>query len=666
MKKSIRLTLSFVLVFALFMAATFSGYVQAAETSSDSDTAFYDDFSGSSLDTSKWLVASKNWGGTDKTTGQCYNGGVIPENVSVADGKLVLTGNGNLYTGNLKGINKDGSVRTDGKRTGAAIATKDYYGSGSYEITAKISPELGACSAMWTFEYEEYYPGDALYKKMPVGGNDYYAVNHEIDIEMPGRPNAAHVDQSFNYALCNTWIGENNSEETTHYTDIGTAQNDGQYHTYRFDWHTGDDGVEPCVEFYFDGVLTYRSTTNIPTNKSRLWLGLWFPNGWAGTPDFDTTAFEIDSVKITPFHESGDTEQHESFPNDGWAVVTEPENPGTSGGTGDKGEGGSESGGTTGGDTSGSETSSTNLITNGDFTDGSSGWTLSGGAAAGKDCVLLASGSDTDSMTQTVTVKPSTTYTLQAGITTPGAIVQYGVRDYNGRYTELSQTADADGNVKLTFTTASWIREVTVYFQVLRYQTNTDSASISKVSLTEGTGQTSPDTDHQGGSGDVSGDGSQTGGSESGGSTDTGSGGTTGGDTGGSETASTNLLVNGNFTDGINGWILSGSAASGKDCVLLASGSDTDTCCQKVQVKPNTTYVLTADVLSSGSEIEFGVRDYNARYSNLHDTSTADGVKSIEFTTGSGTSSLTVYAQVLRYQTNSSPCTLQSLTLTEK
>ena len=89
-----------------------------------------------------------------------YNGGVIPQNVSVQNGKLVLTGNGNLYQGDLKGVNKDGSQRADGKRTGAAIATKDYYASGSYEVVAKVSPEFGACSAIWTFEYEEDWEED--------------------------------------------------------------------------------------------------------------------------------------------------------------------------------------------------------------------------------------------------------------------------------------------------------------------------------------------------------------------------------------------------------------------------------------------------------------------------------------------------------------------------
>lgn len=276
-------------------------------TSEQIEDVFYDDFSSGTLDPDKWLVAYKNWGGKVTENGEKvdYNGGVIPQNVSVQNGKLVLTGNGNLYQGDLKGVNKDGSQRADGKRTGAAIATKEYYASGSYEVVAKVSPELGACSAIWTFEYEENWDTGAI-------------TNHEIDIEMPGRPNAEKTNQSYQYALCNTWIGENEGEYRTGYTDIGVNQVDGAFHKYRFDWHTGDENEEARVEFYFDDVLVYTSKEYIPTNAGRLWLGLWFPNSWAGTPDFETSDFEIDSVKITPFHEAGDTAQNETYPEDGW------------------------------------------------------------------------------------------------------------------------------------------------------------------------------------------------------------------------------------------------------------------------------------------------------------------------------------------------------------
>ena len=270
---------------------------------------FFDDFSNG-FDTSKWLIAKKQWGGTN------VNGGVIPQNVSISsDGVLVLTGNGDLYTGSLRGINKDGSVRADGKRTGACVVTKDYFASGSYEVRMKVLPRLGTCSALWTFFYYEAYHRDPLYK----GTSPCYVVNHEIDIEQPGRPGAALSEFSFNRALCNTWEGENTGEYTANYVDFGYPQNDGRWHTYRFDWHTNPKKVD----FYVDGALKNTCTTNIPTIAGRYWIGVWFPNGWAGTPNFDSDVMLVDWVRITPFNESGDQFITESYPNDGWAPVNE-------------------------------------------------------------------------------------------------------------------------------------------------------------------------------------------------------------------------------------------------------------------------------------------------------------------------------------------------------
>lgn len=271
---------------------------------------FYEDFGGTELDTDKWLIAEKNWGGTVTVNGvtEDYNGGVIADNVAVRGGDLILTGFGNDYTGDLRGINRDKSRRADGKRCGGAIATKEYFGSGSYEIRAKIAPELGCCCAMWTFEYEEDHSDDEL-----------KIVNHEIDIEFPGRDE--NNDFSLSHALCTTWLTE--EDYRTYSVDCGD-QADGEFHTYRFDWHTGDENESPRVEYYFDGKLIHTATEYIPTNESRFWLGLWFPKVWAGTPDFEQTEFAVDYVKITPFHESGDTPQHETYSGNGWADAELP------------------------------------------------------------------------------------------------------------------------------------------------------------------------------------------------------------------------------------------------------------------------------------------------------------------------------------------------------
>lgn len=64
-------------IFAALVVSTMvcSAPVYAANNTTD---VFYDDFSGTTLDTNKWQIADKSWGGN--------NGGVVPENVSVSNG----------------------------------------------------------------------------------------------------------------------------------------------------------------------------------------------------------------------------------------------------------------------------------------------------------------------------------------------------------------------------------------------------------------------------------------------------------------------------------------------------------------------------------------------------------------------------------------------------
>lgn len=241
-----------------------AGYAYIDEISINSATsgagaqAFLDDFTGSSVDTARWEVVNQVWG-----TG---NNGVIPENVSVSNGMLCVRGNGDLYSGV--------------KRTGGCIKTVgSNYASGSYEVKMKVLPQMGALSAMWTY----YNDG---------------TINHEIDIEMPGNT------QNFNYVLCTDWIQaiESNTYRTTQLVQTSTPQNDGEWHVYRFDWHTNPKRVD----YYRDGVLLTSQTTTVPNHGGNFWVGVWFPNNWSGTPNFATDYMYVDYVKFTPFNESGD------------------------------------------------------------------------------------------------------------------------------------------------------------------------------------------------------------------------------------------------------------------------------------------------------------------------------------------------------------------------
>jgi beta-glucanase (GH16 family) len=266
---------------------------------------FFDDFNNG-LDKSKWLVAHKSWGGGNGFT----NGGVVLENVEEdsTNGKVIFHAHGNDYNGDIKGINKDLSRQSTGVRTGSAIATRAYFGAGSYEIRMKAAEELGVCSAIWTF----YYNDDDYYSGVPI-------VNHEIDIELPGRPGPGTVGIDFDQALLNTWVGEIDSLYEAGYTQLPSRQDDGQFHTWRFDWHTEE--ADRKVEFYLDGQLLRTMRNHIPFYAGRLWLGAWFPNAWAGEGNFAHAQMEVDWVRFTPFDEPYECPD-ESYPDFGWAPDT--------------------------------------------------------------------------------------------------------------------------------------------------------------------------------------------------------------------------------------------------------------------------------------------------------------------------------------------------------
>jgi len=311
-----------------------------------------ENFSSGQLSPEHWLVSSKAWGGD--------NGGVSPENITLVDDidhgrpikALRLAANGDDYTG---------PVTHNGRNTrvGAAIATRQYFASGRYEVRAKVAPELGVCTAFWPFHYIDYYPSQPGYWHEPNPRR-----NTEIDWEFPTDLQGGDSDAeafgldpaeiAFTNARTNSWGGQFGGEGGEHkgrrvlrdinqnILDLAQESLDGKYHTYTIEWHSGADlGDEGdtrdpnntgYVRWYFDGLLIDElrdapfGQGNVPFRAARFWLGVWFPAsgygdhvGWAGSPNFDTTALYIASVKITPFLDPRDSWESETVPNLAWA-----------------------------------------------------------------------------------------------------------------------------------------------------------------------------------------------------------------------------------------------------------------------------------------------------------------------------------------------------------
>lgn len=226
----------------------------------DYENAFFDDFTGG-VSFDDWYICNAAWG--------VDNGGVIKENVSYTDdGVLVLTGNGNYYNGPLKGVGQ----RTDGTKTGASLISKFIVGPGRYEIKMKPHPRLGTCSAMWTFAYDS-------------NSNDN---NHEIDIEMSG-------DFTYRHIYNTSWLSDMGGGTREFYVTEVDPVNDGDWHVFGFDWY------EDHIDYYIDGNFVQQGVAIIPYIQCRLWLGVWFPQGWGGDANFETDQMLVDWVKYIPF-----------------------------------------------------------------------------------------------------------------------------------------------------------------------------------------------------------------------------------------------------------------------------------------------------------------------------------------------------------------------------
>lgn len=219
------------------------------------DGSFFEDFADG-IDFEHWFLLQGRWGHG--------NNGVLPENAfCTADGVLVLRANGDWYTGNIGD--------KIGRRTGSVLTTKRACGAGSYEARIKTLPRMGSCSAIWTFF------------------NDGVR-NHEIDIELPGNR------KNFCRPLFTNWLTVDDNAQTAACT---APQNDGEWHTYRFDWHTSP----PRVEYYVDGKFEHAYDHHVPTVAGLFNVGVWLPWEWCGDPEFKSAYMLVDWVKYTPFDE---------------------------------------------------------------------------------------------------------------------------------------------------------------------------------------------------------------------------------------------------------------------------------------------------------------------------------------------------------------------------
>ena len=226
---------------------------------------FSDEFNQDELDSEKWFTR----GNGPRRCG--YN---AASQVEVKDGNLVITGE---YL-------KDGEYG-EGWYTGA-VALKEEYKQGYFEIRCKCNDSAGFWSAFWI---QADHPYEAEYSKGGVGGA-------EIDIF-----ESTHYDEPFGYCVSSAihCAGVDGEQEGYQSALLGFFR-DGdvtEYNTYGLEW------TENEYIFYINGVETTRSTfgNGVSQVAEDVIVSLEIPDE-EGLEGFDKenfkTEFVVDYVKI--------------------------------------------------------------------------------------------------------------------------------------------------------------------------------------------------------------------------------------------------------------------------------------------------------------------------------------------------------------------------------
>jgi beta-glucanase (GH16 family) len=242
-----------------------------------------DHFAGDRLDPCVWVMLRENWGGKSHANDDDYNGGVVPENVSVNSGALHLRALGNLYGGQIRGIGSDGKLRSHGQRAGGVISSRQRFLGGTFEARAKIVRRQGVCSAMWTFFLD--------------GQQDKPVRNHEIDIEFPAHA-SPDAPPSFEHVAFTTWTGLDVGESSSSVHPLNADP--GDFLVLRFDWQPPTPSTTGAVRFYVNGTLRHETREHVPSEPAPFLIGVWFPRGWAGEPNFAADEMLVDWVRISP------------------------------------------------------------------------------------------------------------------------------------------------------------------------------------------------------------------------------------------------------------------------------------------------------------------------------------------------------------------------------
>lgn len=236
-------------------------------------TAWQDDFTGTQVDTTRWVIAN---GQAPGYIANDHIGYYDPTHVSVANGYLTLLltqQNGQV------GTNPNGVISR-----GALVYTSQTYGYGTYEWKMRMSSTAASPTV----------PGVPVSGSVSAGFNYVNNSQTEIDFESPGNL----PDTIFFVNWLNRHPRQNptSSEETSSY--LQNFDVTSFFRDYKFVWQSGQ------ISYYVDGNLVAVHTTNVPTAPANFMINHWGtdnPN-WGGTATEIGTPryFYVDYVSYTP------------------------------------------------------------------------------------------------------------------------------------------------------------------------------------------------------------------------------------------------------------------------------------------------------------------------------------------------------------------------------
>lgn len=229
-------------------------------------TSFRDEFKGSKLDTTKWIVAT--YKSPDSAPG-VNSGTYVPSAIDFSQGMLRITVQQKSTSGGVESV-------------GGAVLSKELFGYGTYDFEMRMS------SLSPTAEGD----GAASTGAVSSGFLYYNKSESEIDLEFLGNENAMWVS---------SWCNPNPARDPTplHKTsekvaDPGLAT---RFRHYSLVWTPG------AVDVYIDGARVAHQTEHVPQNPAHIILQHRGTNSgkWGGVAAVGVERyFFVRSVKFTP------------------------------------------------------------------------------------------------------------------------------------------------------------------------------------------------------------------------------------------------------------------------------------------------------------------------------------------------------------------------------